>query len=177
MTAFPNSGPVRTRGTNEGQGNGRKPSSGPAVLRASRTAELAAAVRALHVRRASSPVFDDRLAHAMCGPFWRSVVSSRLLSWLVVDGVLGRLGPIMPAVYVRARYGEDCLEAATKRGIDQYVIIGAGYETVASRREDLMARLTLYELDQPATQAMKRRRMRRGPASPCPSGFATWRPT
>ncbi len=136
-------------------------SSDPAVLRPSRTAELAAAVRALHARRASPPVFDDDLAHAMCGPFWRGVVSSELLSRLVVDGILGRLGAIMPAVYVRARYGEDCLEAAVERGIEQYVIVGAGYETVAMRRKDLMARLTLYELDQAATQEMKRRRMRK----------------
>ena len=131
-----------------------------AVLRPSKTADLAAAIRALHVRRSPSPVFDDNLAHAMCGPFWKSVVSSRLLSWLVVDVILGRLKPIVPTVYVRARYGEDCLEAAVGRGISQYVIVGAGYETFAARRKDLMARLAVYELDQGGTQEMKRRRMR-----------------
>ena len=44
--------------------------------------------------------------------------------------------------------------------MDQYVIVGAGYETFAMRRDDLMERLTVYELDQPGTQEMKRRRMR-----------------
>ena len=145
------------------------PTSEHAVLRPSKTAELAAAARALHVRRASSPVFNDDLALAMCGPFWRSVVSSRILSWLVVDGILGRLKPITPAVYLRARYGEDCLEAAVSKGIEQYVIVGAGYETLAWRRKDLMARLALYELDQAATQAMKRRRMRKA-GIPTPEG-------
>ena len=137
------------------------PTSERAALRPSKTAELVAAARALHVRRASSPVFDDDLALAMCGPFWRSVVSSKLLSWLVVDGILRHIKPIMPAVYLRARYGEDRLEAALNQGIDQYVIVGAGYETLAGRRKDLMARLTLYELDQAATQEMKRQRMRK----------------
>lgn len=145
------------------------PSSDTGVSRPSKTAELAAAIRALHVRRASSPVFNDDLACAMCGPFWRSVASSRLLSWLIVDRILGRLRPIMPAVYVRARYGEDCLEAATGRGIDQCVIVGAGYETLAMRRKDLMARLTLYELDQAATQEMKKRRMLKA-GIPTPEG-------
>ena len=145
------------------------PTSERAASRPSKTAELAAAARALHVRRASSPVFVDDLALAMCGPFWRSVVSSRLLSWLVVDGILRHIKPIIPAVYLRARYGEDCLEAAVSQGIEQYVIVGAGYETLAGRRKDLMDRLTLYELDQVATQEMKKRRMREA-GIPIPEG-------
>ena len=93
-------------------------SSDPALLRPSKTAELAAAIRALHLRRVSPPVFEDHLAQAMCGPFWRTVVSSGVLSRLVVDGVLRRLAPIMPAVYVRARFGEDRLEEAVRQGLD-----------------------------------------------------------
>ena len=47
----------------------------------------------------------------------------------------------MPVVYTCARYGEDRLEAEVGRGIDQYVIVGAVYETTAMRRTDLMTRL------------------------------------
>ena len=136
-------------------------STDPAFLRPSKTAELAAAIRALHLRRVSPPVFEDHLALAMCGSFWRGVASSRVLSWLVVDGLLRRLSPIMPAVYTRARFGEDRLEIAVRQGVGQYVIIGAGYETLAMRRADLMTRLVVYELDQAATQETKRRRMRK----------------
>ena len=46
------------------------------------------------------------------------------------------------------------------QGIDQYVIVGAGYDTFALRRPDLMEGLTLYELDQEATQETKFQRMR-----------------
>ena len=132
----------------------------PALMRPSKTAELAAAIRALHLRRSSAPLFEDEFAASMCGPFWRNVVSSRVLTWLVVDVLLRRLAPITPAVFVRARYGEDHAEAATARGVEQYVIVGAGYETFAMRRQDLMTRLTVYELDQAGTQEAKRRRMR-----------------
>lgn len=145
-------------------------SSDPALLRPSKTAELAAAIRALHLRRVSPPIFEDHLAQAMCGPFWRTVVSSGVLSRLVVDVVLRRLAPIMPAVYVRARFGEDRLEEAVGQGFEQYVIIGAGYETLAMRRADLMARLTVYELDQAATQETKRRRMQKA-GIPTPEGL------
>ena len=128
-------------------------------LRPSKTAELAAAVRALHTRRAASPILEDRIAIKMCGPFWRTVVSSEALSRLVVDRLLKQVSPIMPAVYVRARFGEDRIEAAVNRGIDQLVIVGAGYETFAMRRAGLAARLSIFELDLPATQELKMKRM------------------
>ena len=135
-------------------------SADPALRRPSKTADLAAAIRAVHLRRASPPLFVDDLAESMCGPFWRRVVSSRVLSWLVIDVLLRRLVPTAPVVFTRARYGEDHAEAAAERGVDQYVIVGAGHETFAMRRKDLMARLTVFELDQAGTQETKRRRMR-----------------
>ncbi len=128
--------------------------------RPSKTAELVAAARALHYRRAKDPVFVDDLAVKMCGTFWRTVVSSEILSRLVIDRMLRRLTPVLSEIVMRARYGEDYLKSAIDRGIDQYVIVGAGYETLSIRRHDLMANLTLYELDQPATQAMKHKRIR-----------------
>ena len=132
------------------------PASG-SILRPSKTAELAAAVRALHLRRARSPVFRDDYAARMCGPFWRAVVSNSVLSWIVIDRYLGRLSPVSPVVVSRARYGEDRAAQAVRNGVDQYVIIGAGYETFAMRRRDLMARLHLWELDLSATQHLKHR--------------------
>ena len=135
--------------------------------RPSRTAEYAAAIRALHMRRVVPPVFSDPMAVTMCGPFWRSITGSKVLSLIVVDGLLGRIASIGPAVIVRARYGEERVEQAVRKGVRQYVIIGAGYETFAMRRTDLMEHLAVYELDQAATQDEKRRRMdRAGIAEP-----------
>ncbi len=74
-------------------------------LRPSKTAELAAAVRAHHLRHAYSPVFRDDYAMRMCGPFWRTVVSNSVLSWIVVDRFLGRISPVGPVIISRARYG------------------------------------------------------------------------
>ena len=125
----------------------------------SRTAEYASAIRALHVRRVTPPVFSDQLARSMCGPLWRSITQSEFLSRIVIDGLLGKMAPIGTVVIVRARYGEERAELAVRAGIGQYVIIGAGYETFAMRRGDLMKHLAVYELDQAATQVEKRRRM------------------
>ena len=133
--------------------------SAPKKERPSKTAELVAAARARHLQQVSPPVFEDNLAFRMCGTFWRTVLSSRALSYLVIDVLLRDVYPIVPVIYTRARFGEDFLETAVQDGIDQYVIIGAGYDTFALRRTDLAPQLTIYELDQAATQETKLKRM------------------
>ncbi len=62
-------------------------------------------------------------------------------------------------VLSRSRYSEDLLEEAAGRGIRQYVILGAGLDTFAFRREDLLGRVRVFEVDHPDTQAGKRRRI------------------
>jgi hypothetical protein len=59
----------------------------------------------------------------------------------------------------RARYVEDSLFEALAHGAHQYVIIGAGLETLAFRRPDLQDQLQVIEIDHPATQAFKRARL------------------
>ena len=64
-----------------------------------------------------------------------------------------------PVTVSRSRYAEDCLEVAVSQGVRQYVILGAGFDTFAFRRSDLLASLEVFEFDHPVTQAMKRQRI------------------
>ncbi|QDK43930.1 SAM-dependent methyltransferase [Bdellovibrio sp. ZAP7] len=59
----------------------------------------------------------------------------------------------------RARLFEDIVEEKIKNGVDQYVILGAGVDTFAQRRPDLAAKVKVFEIDQPDTQAWKRERL------------------
>lgn len=59
----------------------------------------------------------------------------------------------------RAKYTEDKLEAAVAMGVCQYVILGAGMDTFAFRRPELVKSLEIFEVDHPATQASKRQRL------------------
>lgn len=59
----------------------------------------------------------------------------------------------------RSRYAEDQLEKAIRAGVDQYVLVGAGLDSFAWRRQDLATRLKVYELDHPASQDSKRNRL------------------
>lgn len=57
----------------------------------------------------------------------------------------------------RSRYAEDQLAAAVARGVNQYVLLGAGLDTFAYRNRN--TNLRVYEVDHPATQDWKRQRL------------------
>jgi len=54
----------------------------------------------------------------------------------------------------RSRYAEDALDLAFARGVRQYVVLGAGFDTYAYRKG--ASPLRVFEVDHPATQAHKR---------------------
>jgi len=62
-------------------------------------------------------------------------------------------------ILVRSRYAEDALFAATRRGVLQYVALGAGLDTFAYRHAFTVPGLQVYEVDQPASQQYKRERL------------------
>jgi methyltransferase (TIGR00027 family) len=59
----------------------------------------------------------------------------------------------------RARYAEDALEKAFRQGVTQYVILGAGMDTFAFRRPEMMEHLEVFEVDHPSTQKFKLHRL------------------
>ncbi|MFE9574676.1 class I SAM-dependent methyltransferase [Streptomyces sp. NPDC006692] len=63
------------------------------------------------------------------------------------------------AIVARARFSEDLIAEQADRGVTQYVILGAGLDTFAQRNPELASRLQTFEVDQPGTQAWKRRRL------------------
>lgn len=60
---------------------------------------------------------------------------------------------------LRSRFAEDQLAAAVKRGVRQLVILGAGLDTFAYRQPAWAHALRIIEVDQPATQTVKRERL------------------
>jgi methyltransferase (TIGR00027 family) len=59
---------------------------------------------------------------------------------------------------VRSRFAEDAVAAAVVRGAQQLVVLGAGLDTFAYR-SPFGARVRVFEVDHPATQAWKRERL------------------
>ena len=121
--------------------------------RASRTAERVAERRAAHQLLDDPVVFRDPLAFAMLQP----EVAARLRS---APGEYDRspiATPLRAFLVARSRFAEDTLRAAVERGVSQYVIVGAGLDTFACRNP--YSGIRVFEIDHPATQAEKRRRL------------------
>jgi methyltransferase (TIGR00027 family) len=63
------------------------------------------------------------------------------------------------SIVARARFVDDLVAERSSAGVTQYVILGAGLDSFAQRRPEIASRLTVFEVDQPATQEWKRRRL------------------
>jgi methyltransferase (TIGR00027 family) len=59
-------------------------------------------------------------------------------------------------VVLRSRFAEDRLAAAVLRGVTQYVVLGAGFDTFALRQPAWAQALKILEVDHGKTQRMKR---------------------
>jgi methyltransferase (TIGR00027 family) len=116
------------------------------------TALTAAAARAAHLIVDNEPViFADTLAQAMLGER-----AEELISYHRAHGTHPVLAGARAQVTCRSRYAEDRLADAIKRGIGQYVLLGALLDSFAYR-SPLAGRVRVFEVDHPATQAYKRR--------------------
>ena len=60
---------------------------------------------------------------------------------------------------VRTRFIDEALERAIVGGATQVVILGAGFDSHAYRCQELLAHVRVFEVDRPATQALKRERV------------------
>ena len=118
----------------------------------SRTAIGTAYLRAAHQLFETPPrILDDPVALSLLGP---------LASQRIKDAADYYQAPERRAlrahVVLRSRFAEDRLAAAVLRGITQYVILGAGFDTFVLRQPPWAQALKILEVDHPATQDRKR---------------------
>ncbi|GAB5453567.1 MAG: class I SAM-dependent methyltransferase [Halioglobus sp.] len=126
---------------------------------ASRTAEGAAAARAMHTLLVESPIFEDPYAVKLTSPAWRRLSTTPVLSWLAKNILLRPLRSVQAQVVVRSRYAEELLLQAVAAGVRQYVIVGAGFDSFSFRRRDLESALRVFEFDHADTQRLKLQRL------------------
>jgi methyltransferase (TIGR00027 family) len=62
---------------------------------------------------------------------------------------------------VRTRHIDECLQSRIDSGIAQLVILGAGFDSRAYRFPQLKGRVKIFEVDHPATQAVKLARLKK----------------
>ena len=124
------------------------------------TADLAAAFRAVHTST-EKPVFVDPFARVLCGWPFRLALACTPLEHALKRLAHDTLAPITMSIVLLARYAEAALERAVASGYGQYVIIGAGMDSFAFRRSEMLERIEVFEVDHPVTQRKKLLRSRR----------------
>jgi methyltransferase (TIGR00027 family) len=150
--------------------------------KASFTAMMVAYMRAYHAMHDAPKIFDDFLAYYLIPEDKRKQIEEYLTCWYkqLTDTEHIELSSdqtttttsYMPVsnkgtieqkwttqLFCRAKYAEETLEKAVLHGVKQYIILGAGLDTFAFRRPDLMEKLEVYEVDHPATQVFKLNRI------------------
>jgi methyltransferase (TIGR00027 family) len=141
--------------------------------RASQTAIDTAHIRALDHELLRPSILGDWLAAALLRPEERETRETRAIAgvtqhWPKLTGrprdellraALVRHASVVSLVLSRARYGEERLLDAVRRGVSQYVLVGAGLDTFAPRHPELLDSLRVFEIDHPQSQADKRRRL------------------
>jgi methyltransferase (TIGR00027 family) len=125
--------------------------------RASITAIGTALMRAAHTRLDDPPLIDDSWADRLIRDDERALVQAAH-DGVNVDLALRR-HPSYGNVILRARCAEDALADAVGHGVGQYVIVGAGLDSFALRRPEFARELQVFEVDHPATQGFKVRRL------------------
>jgi methyltransferase (TIGR00027 family) len=126
---------------------------------ASRTAEYMALFRALEATEAPARrLFEDRFATTFLPPRFRLVAGlSRFpLAGAIVRAYIDRRWPgARTSAVARTRFIDDAVEAALNEGIEQVMILGAGFDARAYRMA-AMRRVPVFEVDHPSTSATKR---------------------
>jgi methyltransferase (TIGR00027 family) len=153
-------------------------SEGPTQFRSSYTALSTALMRAAHSRLDAEPLFDDTWGDRLVPAAARAAFLETALAAHAADGVLPaaltgsasldadavldaalRAASGYTNVVVRTRFTEDALRLAVARGVDQYVIIGAGFDSFGLRQPSFARHVEVFEVDHPTPQSLKRRQV------------------
>jgi methyltransferase (TIGR00027 family) len=116
------------------------------------TAVRTALWRALHVQIDPPPhVLEDEIGLRLAAPdeSWRGRPD--------MDPQGTR--PFRASIVARGRFIEDLVVAEAARGVEQYVLLGAGLDTFAQRRPELASLLRVFEVDRRGPQEWKQRRL------------------
>lgn len=120
------------------------------LIQPDNTAVRTALWRALHVQIDDAPyILEDEVGLQLIAPEegWQERPDMKYTKRL------------RASIVARSRFIEDVIVRESKKGIQQYVILGAGLDTFAQRRQDIASPLQIFEIDQPETLAWKQKRL------------------
>lgn len=130
----------------------------------SQTALMVAMLRARHyLHEPETKILSDSLAQTLGGAETPAHVEGYLsaihkaFSGLSDDETAAKfVRQLEHSVCIRARLVDEELAEGKKRGVTQFVILGAGLDSTAYRSPELCEGLDIFEVDHPSSQSWKR---------------------
>jgi methyltransferase (TIGR00027 family) len=122
------------------------------IVKPDNTAERTALWRAMHVQIDSLPyIIEDEIGFKLLAPNddWRQRPDMNPHFTARARG----------SIVARARFIEDLVIEQSKLGVSQYILLGAGLDTFAQRRQEIGSKLQIFEIDQLDTQTWKQKRL------------------
>jgi len=120
-----------------------------------RTAHLTAWARALGRLTAGDVANGDYLAERALLPYQAALIRApRLCRWLLDRGLPGAIGYFN----ARTRYFDDVLLEESRLGLEQLVILGAGFDSRSIRFTDALRNARVFEVDMPEVLALRAER-------------------
>jgi len=125
--------------------------------KASWTAQSVAANRAADTSQPPHRrlISDPYARHFVSDPLLRACIAHPLASRTFIGFTRRAFAGLHAYLVLRARYTDDAWIAAIEDGVDQLVVLGAGFDTISLRTTAHMP-VTIFEVDAPATQEKKR---------------------
>ncbi|MUK88296.1 SAM-dependent methyltransferase [Ornithinibacillus sp. L9] len=138
------------------------------------TSLVSAFGRAYHSKYDTPKIFDDYIAHNLISQEEFSSISKNMINGINFfnrdigqrfkddsEEILKWITQVQlsPTPLARSAYCENVLLNEVKLGVKQYVILGAGLDTFCFRHPELKKRLNIFEIDYPATQAFKKKKL------------------
>jgi methyltransferase (TIGR00027 family) len=109
-------------------------------------------LRAAHQILDAKPlILNDAVALVLLGPDAEKQIQDAVDIYMAPEAKALRA-----QVVLRSRCAEDRLKSSIERGVSQYIIVGAGFDTFAFRQPAWATHLRIIEVDHPDTQHLKR---------------------
>ncbi|SEQ59897.1 class I SAM-dependent methyltransferase [Piscibacillus halophilus] len=139
------------------------------------TSLVSAFGRAFHSKYDTPKIFDDFIAKDLISEEEFSAISKNMIDGIQFFNkdighkfkdnpkeILKWITQVQlsPTPLARSAYCEKVLLNEVNLGVEQYVILGAGLDTFGFRYPELNNRLKIFEIDHPATQELKKKKLK-----------------
>lgn len=101
-------------------------------------------------------IHDPHASQFLVKPHFKLLARSRWLAKLTLCPMNVWAQGAQEFLTARARLTDDIAAEMAAEGLEQIVVLGAGFDTMSLRIEDALRNVAIFEVDHPATQAIKR---------------------